>query len=107
MSDDATYQPDDFVYVDPRERVVIGLVEWDKNGLPKARAYEIEEKLEKTEGGDKAKRQPRKRKGFYPWGTYRSMNRIYRIERKPKVIESGKTLDEILPKALTDAFWNN
>ncbi len=50
----------------------------------------------------------RKRVRYYPWGTYRSMKRIYKIEGKVRndKDENRKTLDEVLEKALKEPFWD-
>jgi hypothetical protein len=99
----ATYKDDDLVYVDPETRTVVGRVEFDKNEKPKSLAYKppVADATKKTE---KEVRKSFWRK-VYPWGTYKSMKRIYKIEGKIKDPEPNKTLEEVLPKALNEAFW--
>jgi hypothetical protein len=101
----AEYRDDDFVYVDPESRLVVGRVEWTSAGTPKSKKYVPVASAEKnTPKGDR----PRFMRKNFPWGTYRSMCRVYRL--KGKVIdknETNLTLDDILPKALTQAFWDN
>ena len=104
------YKDDDLVYVDPDARVVVGIVEFDRNDVPKPKKWVTEEKepLEVPEAKDGKKprgRAPR-RDRFYPWGTYRSMKRIYRLEGKEKWQPSEKTLDEVIVKALEQPFWD-
>ncbi len=50
-------------------------------------------------------RKPRVR--YYPWGTYRSMKKIFKVAGKVPETRGQATLDEILPKALNEAFWDN
>lgn len=92
------YQDSDLVYVDPETRTVIGRVEWSKNEQPMSKAYQ------KQADGKKDDDRPSWRK-TYPWGTYRSMRRIYKIEGKVKDPEPNRTLDQVLPKALSEAYW--
>jgi hypothetical protein len=87
----ATYNDDDLVYVDPETRSVVGKVEMNKNGEPKSLAYKAPE-------GKKAWRK------FYPWGTYRSMKGAFRIEGKRLEAQSADTLDDILPKFMSDVL---
>jgi len=116
----ATYKDDDLVYVDPDTKTVIGLVEWTKAGNPKSKqaSEDVLEKMETTAepkppvkpGAPVAtgKERPKKRsfgRKIYPWGTYRSMKKVYQLEGKVRKTESNRTLDEILPKALETAFW--
>lgn len=98
-----TYKDEDLVYVDVDNKKVVGFVEWDKNG--NAKKVAVPEPTEE----EAAKKGFRKRgdKRFFPWGTYKSMKRVYQLEGKQKRSENGKTLEEILPKALEQAFWND
>jgi len=94
------YNDDDLVYVDPDEKKVIGPVEWEKTGNPKSHPVP---QIEET-SGDPHKRK-RRRRNHYPWGTYRSMKRIYRLEGKEvDKKEGGKTLDEVLSRPLEETF---
>jgi len=94
-----TYSDNDLVYVDPKTRQVIGFLEWSRSGKPKPKLMEVSEKEE----GEKRKR---RRKQYYPWGTYRSMKRVYRIEGKEKEAENTRTFDEALTKATNEPFWD-
>jgi hypothetical protein len=114
------YKDDDLVYVDPDSRTVVGLVEWSKSGNPKSLL--MKEILEEEEdepkpadakttakpkdAKDAGKRRRVRRQRFYPWGTYRSMKRIYKIEGKITREENQKTLDEVMEKALKEPFWD-
>ncbi len=84
----------DLVYIDPSTRSVIAKVEW-KGEKPVSLPY---------------KPQPGQRDGlwrkFYHWGTFKSMRRIYKVGGKIREQEPDQTLDEVLPKALSNAFWN-
>ena len=105
----AAYTDDDLVYVDPESRTVVGKVEWGKNERPKSLPYvpvQEKETSPSVKPGKKERGGGFHRK-YYPWGTYRSMRRIYKLEGKVKDAEPNKTLEEILPKALKDAFWTN
>ncbi|MFA5799465.1 MAG: hypothetical protein WC840_00730 [Candidatus Peribacteraceae bacterium] len=97
-----SYRDDDLVYVDPETRTVIGRVEWTKNDRPKALPYR--QPAGATEGKKGAGRRPFVRK-YFPWGTYRSMRRVYKLEGKVKEPESNRNLEEVLPKALNETFW--
>lgn len=107
MSDEApmtpkpTYSDDDLVYVDPETKTVVGKVEFGKNDNPKSKPYVAPAAPKDAKPGE--------RRSFwrkmYPFGTYRSMKRIYKVEGKIKDPEPNKTLEEVLPKALKEAFW--
>lgn len=106
------YKDDDLVYVDPDTRTVVGLVEWSNAGKPKALAVKTQAVEEPTEESDEKKpaakgrvRKPQRQR-YYPWGTYRSMKRVYKIEGKQHKVESNKTLDEVIEKALQEPFWD-
>lgn len=97
-----TYKNDDLVYVDPETRTVVGIVEWGKNGRPLSKLIPPAPPSADVKG----KKRSFQRK-YYPWGTYRSMRKIYKLEGKMKEPEPNRTLEEILPKALNEAFWKN
>lgn len=100
------YNEDDLVYVDPDARVVVGKVEWNAAGKAKSLPMKTEVAEEEAEEkGGKEKRRVRRQR-FYPWGTYRSMKRIYKLEGKQPKFESQKTLDEVIEKALNEPFWD-
>lgn len=108
----SVYKDDDLVYVDPQLRIVVGRVEFLPNGKSKPLAMKVEAKEEveeeaapdpKAKGG-----RPRRvqRTRYYPWGTYRSMKKIYKIEGKQIKEESNRTLDEVIEKAIKEPFWD-
>lgn len=97
----ATYNDSDLVYVDTENRVVVGLVTFDQNGNPMplqmpSRAVEEDEK----------KGRRRERTYYYPWGTYKSMKHVYRLEGKQKKTDPGHTLDDVIEKALKEPYWD-
>jgi len=106
-SEPHVYKDDDLVYVDPDTKKVVGLVEWGKNEKPKSKPYKPV--VVDDVAAQPAKKGERKgqfwRKNF-PWGTYKSMRRIYKLEGKTKDPEPNKSLEEVLPKALNEAFWD-
>lgn len=105
MTSTATgYNDDDLVYVDPETRTVVGRLEFLKNDQPKSLPYQRLAVPKNAKDGKAEDRGQFWRK-YYPFGTYRSMKRIYKIEGKVKDPEPQKTLDEVLPKALSEAFW--
>lgn len=117
MTDAVKYMDDDLVYVDPETKTVVGKVEFGKDGLPKPKKYAppIEKVApvpaapvagKDAKPGDKPAKRPRSfNRKFYPWGTYRSMKKVFKVEGKQKEPESNSTLDEVLPKALENPFW--
>lgn len=97
------YKDEDLVYVDPEHRTVVGLVQWSNNGKPKALLMKTEEEVEEAADG---KRQRKRRQRYYPWGTYRSMKRVYKIEGKVMHEENRRTLEEVMEKALKEPYWD-
>lgn len=106
------YKDDDLVYVDPKERIVVGLVQFDAKDIPKPlemkmateEADDEEEKPAAKPGAKGRVRKPRVR--YYPWGTYRSMKKIYKIEGKIHNEPPTATLDEVMEKALQQPYWD-
>ena len=101
---DQTYSDDDFVYIDPDAKEVVGLVEWTKDGKPIAKERPDPEG-EKGEDGKKRKRKKR----MYPWGSFRTMNRIHKLKnvaQKEKEPETYIPLDEAIAKSNEEAFWD-
>ncbi len=99
---DQPYADDDLVYVDPETNVVVGRVEWSRTGNPKSLP------IQRNQNGDEEKetsRRGRFRK-VYPWGTYRAMKNVFKVAGKQKRKDPNHTLDEVLPRALTEAFWD-
>lgn len=97
-----TYQDEDLVYVDPDARAVVGRVEFQANGRPKA--LQIPNAPITQEEDAKGRRKPRIR--YYPWGTYRSMKRLYKIEGKQHDERPMLELDEAIAKAMAEPFWD-
>jgi len=110
VSEPQVYKDDDLVYVDPRLRIVVGRVEWSVSGKPKSLQMKdtVEEEGEEEPAKKDVKekqRRPRRLRN-YPWGTYRSMKRLFKLEGKQPKTEANKTLDEVLEKALKEPFWD-
>ncbi len=103
------YKDTDLVYVDPDTRKAVGMVEFSRNDKPKSLPYAPSDEAIVKRGGKPGSEDAKRfrwRK-FFPWGTYKSMRRIYRLDGKPKDAEPNRTLEEVLPKALKDAYWND
>lgn len=126
----ADYKDDDLVYVDPDNRTVIGLVQFDERGMAKklarpprdfggAAAADEEDEPAAAPAptpavpvrgrgrGGRAERPRKPKVRYYPWGTYRSMKKIFKVAGKVFEIRGQASLDEILPKALNEAFWDH
>ncbi len=97
-----TYRNDELVYVDPDAKTVVGRVEWSKTGNPKSM---LVPKNPEPTAKDKDDGRKRWRKN-YPFGTYKSMKNAFKLEGKQKKGENTRTLEEILPIALEQAFWD-
>ncbi len=93
-----TYKDDDLVYVDPDSKTVVGPVEWSRSGNPKPLLIPPSEEEKKGRG-------PR-RKRYYPWGTYKSMKKVYQLEGKPKKVEGNMPLEDAIQHALKEAYWD-
>ena len=96
MTTNGQYNDDDLVYVDPETKTVVGPLQYDANGNPQSLPYQ------KVDGEGKESKQWWRK--HYPFGTYRSMKRIYRIEGKQAEKWGGGVLEEILPQALGDTL---
>ena len=90
----------DLVYVDPDTNSVVGKVEWNKNGNPKTRPYVAPPA---PPGKEERRRSWRK---FYPWGTFRSMKNVFKVEGKQRKKEPTKTLNEVIEVALKEPYWD-
>jgi hypothetical protein len=88
------------VYADPDSNAVVGPVEWNKNGLPKILPY-----VQKDAPDAKGERRRSWRKN-YPWGTFRSMKNVYKVEGKPRKKEPTKTLEQVIDVALKEPYWD-
>jgi len=103
------YDNDDFVYVDPKNREVKGLVEWTKDGNAKPLLMEFKEEpiVQSPDKEDKKFKKIRKpRKQYYPWGSYRTMKKLYKLEGKEKESDKNQPLDDALEKSLKEPFWD-
>ncbi len=98
--DDTVYKDDDLIYVDPKSRTIVGRVEWLPSGKAKSMPMKEDEEVE----GDDGKR--RRRRRYYPWGTYRTMKKVYKLGERGPLVENTKTLDEVIEKALKEPFWD-
>jgi len=96
------YNDDDLVYVDPTKREVVGLVKWDKNGNAI--------RLEKEEVDDAKENEKKKRgkqyKSYYPWGTYKTMKKVYKLKGTAKEDQVNQPFDEAFTRATKEAFWD-
>lgn len=109
MSDEVTYSDDDMVYVDPKKKLVIGKVEWTKDGVVKKKEMPADSAPEDfgdedDDGKKKRKRKPKKR--YYPACSYRTAKRSFHVEGKYKEGEEYGKFDDILKKALADPYWD-
>lgn len=96
----SAWQPYDLVYVDPETNTVVGPVEWSKSGNPKTRLI-----IQKEPQAGKEERRRSWRK-CYPWGTYRSMKNVFKVDGKPRRKEPTKTLVEVIEVALREPYWD-
>ena len=97
-----TYSPNDFVYIDPTARKAVGLVEWDKHGDAVPKEWPYEETKE-------TKRPTRKKRTrYYPWGSYKTMSKLYKLEGKvkDKDTEDYIALDAAIGKLQEAPFWD-
>ncbi|MCK5018575.1 MAG: hypothetical protein KAS32_16055 [Candidatus Peribacteraceae bacterium] len=99
-----TYKDTDLVYINPALKQVVSKVEFniDGNVIP----LEIKEEEKKDKDGNIIKaRKPRGKKRYYPWGSYATMKKLYRIEGKQKETEDYIQLDEAIEKAVEQPYW--
>lgn len=108
-----SYTDEDLVYVDPEKRVVVGLVQWSNAGRPKALVMRYEEKPEEVDAAAPAAAKPKgrpvrrpRRERMYPWGTYRSMKRLYKLEGKVIEERPSLPLEEAIAKCQEQPFWD-
>lgn len=105
---DTDYKDEDFVYINPDKREVVALVSWDKDGnaIEKEWPYEGKKDQQDDDGGDKRRRKPRTR--YYPWGSYRTMTKLYKLKGKlkDKDTEDYIPLEDAINKLQEDPYWN-
>ena len=94
------WQPFDLVYVDPDSNSVISRVEWNKNGFAKSLPF-VPKPVEP--GKEERRRSWRK---CYPWGSYKSMKNVFKVDGKPRKKEPTKTLNEVIEVALREPYWD-
>ncbi|OGJ59552.1 hypothetical protein A2881_03100 [Candidatus Peribacteria bacterium RIFCSPHIGHO2_01_FULL_55_13] len=100
---DSPYNDDDLVYADPEKRIIVGKVEFGKNGS--AKPLQMPEVIRPPKEGDERRRgKPRKR--FYPWGTYKTMRKLYKIDGGVVEADRQITLDLAMEKSAKEPFWN-
>lgn len=101
------YKNDDLVYVDPELRVVVGPVQFTADGRSKPLAMpERVREGDVKEKDDSGKPERKRRTRYYPWGTYRSMKRLYKLEGKVREEKEMLQLDEAIVKAMAEPFWD-
>jgi hypothetical protein len=96
----ASYRDDDLVYVDPDQCSVVGLVQWSSAGRPKSLEVPV------AGSGDQRERRSRRRR-YFPWGTYRSMKRIYKLEGKVRSEPPTSDIHAVIEKALEQPYWDS
>ena len=96
-STSGAHRDDELVYVDPDQKIVVGPVEWNKAGNPKPLPFKVDETATEKRRGNRK---------FYPWGTYKSMKRVFKLEGKQGKVQPDKTLDQVISKALEQPFWD-
>ncbi|TSC60647.1 MAG: hypothetical protein Greene041662_198 [Candidatus Peregrinibacteria bacterium Greene0416_62] len=100
---DSPYIDEDLVYADPEKRVIIGKVVFGKNGNPQP--LQMPDFVRPIKEGE-VRRPSKPRKRFYPWGTYRSMRKLYKIDGGVTETDRRITLDSAMEKSAKEPFWN-
>ncbi len=105
---DQNFNDEQFVYVDPELRLAIGAVEWDSDGNAIPKQWPRKEREHPSGGKEKLKvrRQPHER--FYPWGAYKTVSKIYRLQGKAKEKELDRyiPLENAIGKLQEEPYWN-
>ncbi len=102
---DQKYTDEDFVYINPSRREVLGKVEWLPNGNPKKMEKTFAEE-DKDEEGGKGRKLRKRKKQYFPWGSYRTMKKLFRVEGKEKEIENYRPIDEAMKLAINETYWD-
>lgn len=99
------FSDDDFVYVDPDAKSVVSLVEWDAKGNAVPKEWPRKAKDSQDE---KPSKFHKARKRYYPWGSYRTMKKLYKIEgkQKEKDTEEYLQLETAIAKLQEEPYWN-
>ncbi|MDA1208507.1 MAG: hypothetical protein O2904_00550 [bacterium] len=109
MTDTVTYNDEDLVYVNPKKKQIVSAVNWTKDGNvePLEMVDERDEKHEENDEEEKPKgRYIRKKKTrYYPWGTYRTMKKLYRIEGKERDTENYIDLNKAIDLSMEQPYW--
>jgi hypothetical protein len=98
------------VYVDPNARTIVGPVEWLPTGKPKKVPMapivrvEREPKPDEKDRPVRPRREPKER--FYPWCSYRTAKKVYRVAGKEREPERTQPFEEALQKALQEPYWD-
>lgn len=103
MTTPSPWKDDDLVYVDTDKRSVIGKVEFGKNG--EAKPLQIPDDpvvIEKLRLRGRTSRKKR----FYPWGTYRCIRKLYKIDGGLQEPERRITFEEAVQKSTKEPFWD-
>lgn len=100
-----SYQDDDLVHVDPDKRTVVAKVDWSKDGLP-IPLKRGDADAEKDSPANATKERRPRRVRYYPWGSYKTMKKIYHLEGKAKDAAGVGTLDAVLEKAIVEPYWD-
>lgn len=105
---DSTYRDDDFVYVDPRAKTVLGKVQWLKEGIAQPVTLPEQEgiKDERPRPGKDDRRGHKKPLKASPWGSYRSLKHAFRLEGKEPETEGRYTAQEAIDKFVVDPFFS-
>lgn len=95
------------MYVDPDKKMVVGKVEWSRNGNVQAMERPVLPEPPEEAGTTPRRRPHTLRKLYYPWCTYRTAKRVFFVDGKFKDTERHRPLEEAIEKALHEPYWND